>query len=303
MGFFNRIFGRKSRSVHRWSAASSAKLESPGILLLLTELRPLDAPAVCKTLAAIEPLKLAPKYTSRLAEDGKPAPAAANVFYGRFEFDSHVIDVVGLDSPVPGSVLEKTVEASAWTGQGREEMLAHKAHCVLMHQGGGSNPLEKHLALMKLACALGGDQCAGMLNEPAWTCAPVQVVREFGKIEMLKACRDQIPPIVFTGFIKFMGEDGVWFATKGQHMFGAPDFVLRGEQGDQPSEVLDLFMNIFLYVIGSDRELQPGHTMQIAEEIYLRFGELEATNPHRDVLQGPGKTLTITRIGKDDINR
>jgi len=303
MGFFDRIFGRKSRKSGRWSASASAHLQSPGILLLLKHLPALDADAVCKALSAIEPLKLPAKYASRLAADDKPAPEGAeNVFFGRFEFDSHVIDVVGLNSPAPAAIFERTVEASAWTGEGRESMLQHKAHCVLMHQGGGSNPLEKHIALFKLAAALGGEQCAGVLNEPGWTCAPAQVVREFAKPEMLRACRDQIPPIVFTGFIKFMDDNGIWFATKGHHMFGAPDFVLRGNEADKPSEVLDLFMNIFLYVIGSDRDLQPGHTMQIADEIYLRFGKLDADNPHNDVLQGPGRTLTITRISKDDIN-
>lgn len=302
MGFFDRIFGRKSRTAHRWSASAAAKLENPGVMLLLSGPRPLDPEAVCRELAAIEPLKLAPRYTSRLADDSKPAPAGAeNVFYGRFEFDSHVIDVVGLDSPVPQAVLDRTVEASAWTGQGRDSMLAHKAHVVLLHQGGGANALEKHLALFKLAAVLGGDQCAGVLNESAWTCAPVQVVREFAKPEMLTACRDQIPPIVFTGFVKFMDEDGVWFATKGHHLFGAPDFVMHGAEGDKPSDVLDLFMNIFLYVMGSDRELQAGHTMQIADEIYLKFSELP--QGHNPTLAGAGKTLLLKRIGKDEINR
>lgn len=301
MGFFSRMFGRKSPGKGRWSAAHAARLESPGILLLLTGSAPLDGPAVCRALAAIEPLKIPPTFSSRLADD--PAAPPGNVFYGRFEFDSHVIDVVGLDVPVPQAVLDRTVEASAWTGEGRQAMLQHKAHCVLIHQGGGSNPLEKHLALFKLAFALGGDRLAGVLHESAWTCAPAQVVREFGSQEMLKACRDQIPPIVFTGFIKFHDEGRIWFATKGHHLFGAPDFVMEGTADDKPSDVLDLFMNIFLYVMGSDRELQPGHTMQIAEEIFLRFGEMEPTHPHHETLGGPGRTLTITRITKEDINR
>lgn len=292
------MFGRKSRGKGRWSASQAGRLEHPGVVLLLERLEPVDGAAVCRALAAIEPLKLAPKYTPGAAPD-----AGGAMFAGRFEFDSHVIDVIGVDAPVPQPALDRTVESSAWTGKGREAMLAHRAHCVLLHQGGGSSPLEKHIALFKLAAALGGERGAGVLNEAAWTCAPDQVVREFATPAMLKACREQIPPIVFTGFIKFLDEGRVWFATRGQHLFGAPDFLMEGAPDDKPGDVLDMFMNIFLYLLGSDRELMPGHTMQIADEIYLRFGALDPAHPHHGALQGPGRTLTITRIGKDDINR
>lgn len=301
MGLFDRIFGRKSRTPRRWSPPAS-QLENPGILLLLTEPLDLDADAVCRDLAAIEPLKLAPRYATNLAPDDKPPTEnTRGIFMGRFAFDSHEIDVVGLNAPVPESVLQQTVEASAWTGQGRQAMLEHRAHVVLLHRGGGASPLEKHLALFKLAAVLAGPRCAGVLHEAAWTCAPAQVVREFAKPEMLKACREQIPPIVFTGFVKFLDDDTVWFVSKGHHLFGVPDFVLRGTPEDKPGDILDLFMNIFLYVISSRRELAAGHTMQIAEEVFLRFGELDTG--HNPALAGPGRTLTIARIGRDEINR
>lgn len=301
MGFFDRIFGRKSRSTRRWSPAGNAKLESPGLLLLLNAPPALDFERVRKALAAIEPLNIAPKFTSRLADEG-PQPEAG-VVYGTIEFDSHVIDIVGLPDSLPEPVVHKTVGASHWSGEGRAAMENHVAHYVLNHHGGGATPLEKYIALYKLAAALGGDQLAGVLNDAAWTCAPAAVVREFQQPEFLKACREQLPPILFTGFIKFIDEDATWFGTKGQHLFGAPDFVMQGKPDEKPSDALDLFMNIFLYVIAAGRELKAGHTMQIANEIFLRFGELEEAHPHRDTLKGAGRTLTITRISKDDINK
>jgi len=299
MGFFDRIFGRKSRTARRWPADAGQGADNPGLVVLLDAPPVLDAAAVGRALNGIEPCRGDPKFTSRLIdEDG---PSERQVVYGTFQFDGHVVDVIGLDSPVPAAILEKTVGASHWTGAGREAMEKHSAHYVLIHQGGGPSTLERMIALYKLAAALGGAHLAGVLHEAAWSCAPAAVVREFENPEFLRACRDQVPPILFTGFLKFLADDGTWFATKGHHVFGVPDFVLLGTENDKPSDVLDLFMNVFLYVITADRELQPGHTMQIAEEIFLRFGEVPAGHVHRAALMGAGRTLLITRIRKEDI--
>lgn len=300
MGFFDRIFGRKSRTARRWAADAGVGADNPGLLVLLNAPPVLDAAAVGRALNRIEPCRGDPKFTSRLAQDDQPDDR--HVVYGTFEFDGHTVDVIGLDVPVPQPILDKTVAASHWTGAGREAMEKHTAHYVLIHQGGGPSTLERMIALYKLAAALGGPSLAGVLHEAAWSCAPAAVVREFENPEFLRACRDQVPPILFTGFLKFLADDGTWFATKGHHVFGAPDFVMQGTAADKPSDVLDLFMNIFLYVISADRELQAGHTMQIAEEIFLRFGEVPAGNIHRAALMGAGRTLLITRIGKHDIN-
>lgn len=298
MGFFDRIFGRKSRPARRWTAATNARLPSPGMIVLLDGPPQVNAAGVINALSKIEPLTVAPKWRDRLAE----AATAGGVVYGTIEFDSHRIDVIGLDAPVPAQVVDRTLGASHWSGGGRAGMEAHVAHFVLNHAGGGANPLEKYIALYKVAVALGGANLAGVLIDAAWTCAPAAAVREFGKADFLKACREQMPPILFTGFVRFSDEEQTWYASKGQDVFGVPDFVMPGGS-DTPSEALDLFMNIFLYVVGSARDLQAGHTMQIADEIFLRFGELEPDYPHREVLSGAGRTLTITRIGKDEVNQ
>ena len=300
MGFFDRIFGRKSRKIRRWTSAANAKLQNPAMLVLLDAPPVLDAERAIRDLAAIETLAVVPRFSPRdLAATSKTAFVA---FSGAFEFDSHSIDVAGIDAPVAPEIVDRTVTASHWTGEGREGMEKHRAHVQLTHRGGGANPAEKYIALYKLAAALGGEHLAGVLIDEAWTCAPAGVVREFARPAFLKTIRDQAPPILFTGFVKFMGEDGTWFATKGQHVFGSPDFVMQAGPGDRPDKTLDLFMNIFLYIASADRELRAGHTMQIAQDIFLRFGELPADHPHAGALKGAGRTLTIARIGKDEIN-
>jgi hypothetical protein len=269
--------------------------------VLLSGTPKLEIERAMRELAAIEPLSVKPKFTPRETPDSPVSPHVR--FNGTLEFDSHSVDLAGFEHTLPPEVLERTVEASHWTGEGREAMQRHAGYLLLSHRGGGANPVEKYIALYKAAATLAGDALAGVLIEDAWTCAPAHVVREFLKAEFLKTCREQAPPILFTGFVKFKGEKGAWFVTKGQHVFGVPDFVMQAGPDDEPERALDLFMNIFLYVISADRELKAGHTMQIAEEHFLRFGELPPDHPHQGVLKGAGRTLTITRIRKDEINK
>jgi hypothetical protein len=118
---------------------------------------------------------------------------------------------------------------------------------------------------------------------------------------MLKAFRETPPPILFTGFVKFKTDDGVWFASKGHHMFGAPDLAMFGA-GERPSDVLDIFMNIFAYVMAKKTRIAAGHTLQIADNDYLKFRKLAEDNPWKDFLHGKGETLEVTRITKEEIN-
>jgi hypothetical protein len=160
---------------------------------------------------------------------------------------------------------------------------------------------EKYIALYKLAALIGGEHLRGVLIEAGWTCAPPELVREFTNAEMLKAFRESPPPILFTGFVKFKTDDGDWFASKGHHMFGVPDLVMHGDE--QPSDVLDIFMNIFTYMTRKRVKIAAGHTLQIAEETYLRFSKLAEDNQWRDWLLGKDETLEIKRIAKEEINR
>lgn len=269
--------------------AKPAPGRAPGMIVLLDALPEIDPAQAARELAAIEPLRVAP----RVQFEGK---------HGSADFDAHSIAITAVDAPAPPAVMDKTVKVSNWTGEGRAALENHAAQLVLTHGGGAAPMLEKYIALYKLAAVLGGDQLRGVLMEDAWTCAPPALVREFASAEMLKAFRESTPPILFTGFVKFHTDDGTWFATKGQHMFEAPDLVMFGPD-EQPSEVLELFMNIFLYVTGKKARIAAGHTLQIAEEAYLKFRELAADNPWREWLQGAEETLELKRINKEEINK
>jgi hypothetical protein len=265
---------------------------APGLIVLLEALPTVDVEAVNRELAAIEPLRLPLKLELETGKD---------TWQGSATFDSHDIAIAGFAARVPDGVLEKTVAVSSWTGPARDSFDSHKSHILLIHGGGSASMAEKYIALYKLAALLGGDKLRGVLIEAAWTCAPPELVREFTDAKMLKAFRETAPPILFTGFVKFKTDDGDWFASKGHHMFGAPDLAMHGDE--QPSKVLDIFMSIFAYMTSKRVKIAAGHTLQIAEETYLKFHKLAEDNPWRDWLQGKGETLEVRRIDKEEINK
>ena len=267
--------------------------KAPGMIVLLDALPEFDCAAAEKALGDIEELRVAPKIEIESGE---------GTLHGSAEFDSHSIGIVGFNQPAPQGVMEKTVEVSNWRAEGRELLESAKAHLVLMHKGGGADVLEKYIALYKLAAVLGGEHLRGVLIEEAWTCAPVSVVREFTDRTKLADHRKFITPIAFYGFVRFNTDEGAWYASKGLHMFDVPDLVMFGPDED-PMDVLDMMMNIFLYVKTKGARIAAGHTFQIADDAFFKFSELETDNAYLDYLKGAGKTLQLKRISKDEIGK
>ncbi|MBX3461411.1 MAG: hypothetical protein KF696_15810 [Planctomycetes bacterium] len=266
-------------------------IERPSLCVLLTDLPKFEPKALAAKLAAIEPLRLYPKLKFDVAEK--------DVLHGHAEFDSHVVRIAGFHAPLPESVMAMTIDTSAWQGEVREEMKSHKAHLLLFHEGGGKDVPERMIALYKLAAVLGGESLLGVVHEGGWTCAPKGIVRDFLDANELVMMREGLPPVIFWGFMPFRGEEETWYATKGGHVFGVPDLVVRGS-GEGNSEMMALFHNIFLYMVRVKR-IEHGHTMQLGDELFLKFETLPPDHPHHDYLSGKDKTLLIKRITKDQV--
>lgn len=274
-------------------------LPAPAMIVLLERPVQIDAKAAAEALAAIEPLRLYPKFELLAAQDTAPGK---EVEYGHVDFDSHRIRLVGLPAPVPESVLETTVRVSHWPVAQREAMAAHGAHMILWHEGGGASQRERFIALYKLAAVLGGAQLRGVLIEDSWTCAPPEAVRDFLNARHLVELREAPAPFLFTGYVTSFDDAGAWFMTKGNHYFGVPDLVFHGPKDTDPGEALEIVMQVFMYLTGGAKIL-PGHTAQIAEETYLKFSEVPEKHSNAEWLKGAGETLVVEKISKDQINQ
>ena len=66
----------------------------------------------------------------------------------------------------------------------------------------------------------------------------------------------------------------MWFATRGMPLIGVPNFAYEGRL-EEVDGVLDIFSALVNYVYSSGAVIQAGHTMQIADDIYLRTRHLD----------------------------
>lgn len=262
------------------------------MIVLLDSLPSFNEDVLAEALAAMEPLRLAPKFELAL-KDG--------VLDGSVSFDSHVIRVAGFDIPAPESALGRTLDIGGLKPEMRSEMRNHKAHLLLFHEAGGPNAIERVFALYKLAAVMGADAMLGVAYEQAWACVPASMVRDMRKPGQLEYYRKLVPLVMFCGFVPVRSDAGDWYVMRGGHLYGLPDFVMSAE-GEKAMDALLLFHNIFLYVL-QEKMVAAGHTMQFGEEHFLRFEDLPPDLPHAKSLQGKGATLLVRRISKEEINR
>jgi len=275
-------------------------LPRPALTVLLKSLPRIDQQAVSRTLEAFEPLRLSPTFDMLepdLAHEGQ-------IEYGHIEFDSHRIKLAGFNTPVPDSVTFTTIDVTPLPASDRDAMKAHGAHMLLWSESGGKETLDRYLALYKLAVALAGDELCGVAVEAACTALPAAVIPELLSPDMLESMRETVPPLMFTGTVRLRSRDETeWLVTKGYHVFGVPDLVMRLEADEPVREVGELFHTILNYAVRTGKRLAAGHTMQQDEEVFLRLSEFTPPSNEDEFLLGAKDTLEIKRITKEEINR
>ncbi len=272
---------------------SPEKLPDPGIIVLLESLPELDFDAIRGRIAKAEKLKLLPNIESMVEKEPEPEIV---LFALKVSFDSHEIQLVIVDQPLPGTVYEDIVNLSMWPDEVKTAMNGHGAHAVLMHNGGGANPFEKLLALYKLAAALVEPFfLRGAINEPCLSCISSDMLLSFLDTNSLKSTRNTPPPFAFQGFIQIEAE--LW-ATRGHHLFGLPDFAMKVSDSLSPTDIMMLFGSIFMYANVSGMQIADGHTMQAADDMYLKFTKFK-----HSMWQDDKPILIISTISQDKINK
>ena len=108
--------------------------------------------------------------------------------------------------------------------------------------------------------------------------------------------------ILYCGFVKLEveGTPGVWMRTYGAPLLELPDFAAHATGHEEGQRYFDMFETIFGYLRESNARLAAGHTMQIAEDEYIR---LRAPSEEEGFLQSDAKLLVVEVIGPDEINR
>jgi hypothetical protein len=143
-------------------------------------------------------------------------------------------------------------------------------------------------ALFAVAQAMRGAGALGIQHRSAWQCATMDQVDAMLRPDILAQIRAGMAKAVWCNLIPFHTATGTWWATKGNHVFGLPDFALWN-QGQLPQEAVSAFLlNLFDYV-------QSGHVIKPGEILAFPPHRLQAgtVTEHKEFIAGYGETITL----------
>lgn len=211
---------------------------------------------------------------------------------GECQLGEHTIQIIGVAQPLPNAIVDRTIHVTHWHPQIKSAMRQHAAHLKLLYTGAHPDPIEKMIALYKLAHAFENENFLGIANEKAWTAHPAG---EFLSPEMILSYRREFPFFLWIGYVKFyMDKNRYWLSTRGHHIFDVPDLACFIESEEMAAGIPDQFANIFYYLYENDVVVAAGDTLEIGQTgQYLRFSEAPED---ADFLMGPSGTLVIEKI-------
>jgi hypothetical protein len=216
----------------------------------------------------------------------------AHRLIGKAAWAGHEIHIAGLPIPLPREMVDQTVMVSPWQGQIKAAMRQHQAHISLVYLRGSANPIEKMVALYTLACAFANEDLLGIINANAWTAHPPA---DFLSPHNIANYRHHIPYNLWFGYVRFFTDaPGYWLVTKGHHIFDVPDLAYRVQPDENPDAAIQVFINIFHYLLEQDVFVTAGDTFEISSTgekfLFTEVTELE------DMLMGPSGTLVLQKL-------
>lgn len=297
MGLFSRFFGQSERDDSVTQLRANADIKDPLSLQLLFEGKPeLDPERLAEALRGYHPslsharCELDPE----LNQDGK--------LFGLTGWGTHVIQMVGFAAPMPSEAVEVCVAPSHYPEELKEQARAHAGHLILFYAGHDPDPMEQYVAMAAVAGVLSKFGAIAVLNEAAHTSLPAAVFSgDDVEGDILDIIRSFPIAMLFCGFVKYKieGTDEVWMRTYGAHLFDIPDLAALAEGHHEGQKYFEIFNNILDYLRESLADVEPGHTLQIGEEEFLRF---RAPREDEPALASEWPLLVIESIRPDEIN-
>jgi hypothetical protein len=190
----------------------------------------------------------------------------------------------GLAAMIQTTRMENAVLDEAFKG--------HTSHMLCWTKGGSG--LDQTIALFQVAAALADDHALGVIHTSAWQCFTLDQITKMLDPDFIDGMRNQgVAKALWCNLIPFHGKGGTWWTTKGNFVFGIPDFTLWNPGTlDQP-KVRTLLQNLFDHVQGGAK---------------INHGEIIAFPPYRlqagpvtefkDFIAGEGGTIALRFIGK-----
>ena len=268
--------------------------ETPVISLLYSRRPSFSLTERIGIISEIEPTRNKPKVI--IEQDWKEN----NFLLAEVNYDEHVIEVAGFPSPLPTEVMERTIYASAWSPDLKELLQSHLLNIVLSYAGSHPDPIEQYMALYKVAGIMLDESLLGVINEPSWTCHPAGVIEQILDRQFLSICRQSPPLIYWTGFVRGQLGDEYWALSKGNHLFGVPDFAYSLDYGTNAFEVNQIMHSIFDYIYFEKVSFEAGDAIRLDEDTFFLFEEPDEA--HANVFATPGNVFIIRPTTMEELD-
>lgn len=217
----------------------------------------------------------------------------------KLSFGEHAVELAGLPTPLPRISLERTVMHAHWANELKAQAIGHQANLILSYAGASRDAIAQYQALYHVA-QLFAAGCVGVVNEPAWNYHPAQLIVKLNEPELIAVARESPPLIFWTGFMKLDADGALWYLTRGNHLFGVPDFALHHTLHEVAVNVQELFADCFHYYYFENKDLQPGDVVQIEGKGIYEFMD------GKDLLElfgGMGDILVVRPTTADEMQQ
>lgn len=200
--------------------------------------------------------------------------------------------------PTPDGPTRALIEMAVVEGL-REKLDAHESFALVtgVDPDMTYDPMDRLIAMTKIAVALGKQGATGILNSESGIIFPAEFLSDAIKPEMWDSLRESGGPAdLITGFLPlYTDEDELWFVSSGHGFHDLPDLAIKLEEGQNAEDTFltmrTLFQEVFYYLYQNGDVIESGHSMEIGER-KLHFSA--PTPEQEEFLSAPCGRLIVT---------
>jgi hypothetical protein len=253
----------------------------PTVTVLFAAPGPIDRARLQAALENIAPGQARIGEIMGMPAGGEPMDTACRV-----TIRGQPIDCLGIDAPAPG--LDEMIQTTRSEKPVLAPLRAQQRH-VLCFARTPTDGFEATLALYQLAAAFADQGALGIIHTSAWQCMLSANVRKMVDADAIATLRQGAFRLVWCNLIPFHGERGIWWATKGNHVFGSPDFAFWDQGKLKPDQIRDLLHGLVDHV-AQGAVIKHGENIQFGTNLLLRAGPV---TEFADSIAGPGETIAL----------
>lgn len=236
------------------------------------------------------------KITPIVGMDGADKDIYVHITIGKETFD-----LIGINAPLPENIVNYTVGCAYGSPEEIQEMREHGFHILVFYKGKNKNRQAIFDAYKKLAYGFLSQGLLGIANPYSWNVIGANLLQDMVEDEETSVFAKTPAMMIWRSFIKLPYEEGVWFVTKGNNLFGIHEYAYFGSL-EEAQDIYDIFETVFSYIYEGEGTAGAGDMIQTGEEEFIRLKELDETNIGcKEALKGETTgTLVIEKVSKDE---